>query len=930
VAATDRYSLIVESATRGEAELRRFEQTMNRVADVVERSQKRVGDGSRKVSDDTRQFATNLKNFLSNPLQAAGDATENFALRFGKLGVGIAAGTVAVGAAGIALVKFVDEVGNAAGEIRDLADRTGLSIAQIDRFQAAAKIANVNVEVLGTGSRKLAELLGDASTEGAKARETLESLGVSFFEAGGAQKDLNSVTLQVIEAIGSARTEAERLTLANKVLGKAGTELLPLIRDYQALDAEARKLGFGLDEGVIKRLDDASDEVAKLGLRWEILKRQLAEPASAVVNVVTRVLAAFDQPPGGAPRPSNTPIAAAVHGDVSGRDFALFQIEQFAFERDETRRRTRLAEGFRSREALTIGAGQRRLSEIEGETFAIRQALQSGDLDEKAFREKERQLAALEHERRVIESRIKAEQKRLAKAEALAEFEFIPNLPIPAPGRVAGELRAAPSLFRPQELIRGAQAGLGTFVAAGENAPIDVGAAESAQQLRARLDAVHDRDLRHRDLKRKAIEQELALEERRVQLLLGPAGEAAAIERITRLRLDALEKQKTLGLEAFELEIRRNEILQQRELELMEIQIRRVERFTDAAGQLFDSLTARGSVGLQEFFVGQARLIERQIFQNIAGEIARGATGHLSLPGQVDKEGKPTLLGRVLANTPFAADPLKIATDLNTTATDRNTAAIGGLSVALANPAPAGGATAPLTATGDLLRSVPGLGSIGGIVTGIERIAAASKVAGKPGGSIDADTRRAMDKILTDATGLPSASPAPKLGAASVVGAAGAIAAGAFGVASGVRQGGARGAVTATGSALGTVGALLPLLGVTGPLAPILLGGALGLGLASSFFPNPKAERDKRLNELIEGARFEPPAAASFAYTTRGAEFDYDRSGGMREVPIVVQVQTMDARSFEDNSEQIADAVRHAMERGHRINRTAQEVVLNQ
>ena len=74
VAATDRYSLIVESATRGEAELRRFEQTMNRVADVVERSQKRVGDGSRTVSDDTRQFAANLKNFLSNPLQAAGDA----------------------------------------------------------------------------------------------------------------------------------------------------------------------------------------------------------------------------------------------------------------------------------------------------------------------------------------------------------------------------------------------------------------------------------------------------------------------------------------------------------------------------------------------------------------------------------------------------------------------------------------------------------------------------------------------------------------------------------------------------------------------------------------------------------------------------------------------------------------------------------------
>lgn len=143
--ATDRYSLIVESATRGEAELRRFEQTMNRVADVVERSQKRTGDGSRKVSDDTRQFAANLRNFISSPLQAAGDATENFALRFGKLGVGVAGGAVAIGAAGLALVKFVDEVGNAAGEVRDLAVRAGLSISQIDRFQAAAKIAKATI-----------------------------------------------------------------------------------------------------------------------------------------------------------------------------------------------------------------------------------------------------------------------------------------------------------------------------------------------------------------------------------------------------------------------------------------------------------------------------------------------------------------------------------------------------------------------------------------------------------------------------------------------------------------------------------------------------------------------------------------------------------------------------------------------------------------
>src|SRR5687768_14245294 len=112
--ATDKYSLVVESVTRGEAELRRFEQTVGRLSDVVERSNKRMGDSSKRVGDDTRQFATSLKNFVQSPLQASGEAVENFALRFGKLGAGLAVGGAAIAGVGVAAFKLVAEVGTAA------------------------------------------------------------------------------------------------------------------------------------------------------------------------------------------------------------------------------------------------------------------------------------------------------------------------------------------------------------------------------------------------------------------------------------------------------------------------------------------------------------------------------------------------------------------------------------------------------------------------------------------------------------------------------------------------------------------------------------------------------------------------------------------------------------------------------------------------
>ena len=83
------------------------------------------------------------------------------------------------------------------------------------------------------------------------------------------------VLIDVLQALGGVQDQAERVAIANSILGIGAKELLPLIRDYSELEREVTKLGFGMDEHLLKRLGQGSDEIDTLKMRWDLLVRHL-------------------------------------------------------------------------------------------------------------------------------------------------------------------------------------------------------------------------------------------------------------------------------------------------------------------------------------------------------------------------------------------------------------------------------------------------------------------------------------------------------------------------------------------------------------------------------------------------------------------------------------------------------------------------------
>ncbi|MBX9600424.1 MAG: hypothetical protein K2X35_05450 [Bryobacteraceae bacterium] len=440
--------------------------------------------------------------------------------------------------------------------------------------------------------------------------------------------------------------------------------------------------------------------------------------------------------------------------------------------------------------------------------------------------------------------------------------------------------------------------------------------------------------------------------ERMTTLAAGPGGELRAIEEAYEIRLrlareleaielrraeradDAEERLKAIAEARYAREKAEDEARTEREISYLELRRRSLDQYRDAAGRVFDAATASGRGGLADFGRNQLRVLERQLFVNASAEIFQKG-------GQVlGRVGEASGLGRLLAGTVF--DPN------NATPVERNTASMKGLTesvkgldytlrgVAAGIPAGDGGAAVPFGGLGGLLPvrgtlqgaarilnelGVPTgklLGKSEAFFAGAGSVLSGGLFAGLRSGdySVQVGPGRAMT-----ASSLGLTSTAGRVG--NLVGSAALVAGGGFGVAAGIREGGGKGAATAAASALGVAAA------IPGPQQPFLQAAALVAGLVRGLFRDSKETRDAEITGMLNRARYAEARGVERFIDRYGQDLDYDRRGAVRVVEnVTIQVQALDAKSVLDRAEDIADATRLAVRRGHDLADTMRDLVV--
>lgn len=407
-------------------------------------------------------------------------------------------------------------------------------------------------------------------------------------------------------------------------------------------------------------------------------------------------------------------------------------------------------------------------------------------------------------------------------------------------------------------------------------------------------------------------------QERMIELLAGPGGEIDAINRIRDLRIDAALKEFSLrkDQDAYNQAVWQAEY--QREEELAALKRRQFEEYRQFAGQVFDMLNSRGGGGVGDFGRGMLKTLERQIFVNASGTIFQSLGGMLGglIPGQTGADGKPTGIGKLLAGTLFSDQNKRLDAELasNTRETFQNTAVMRQLTAVIA--AGVGGGAAG--AAGGTVQSV-----LSSMVDEDSELASLLGLTG--GGSGGGGSRGwagsnvAEDEELASLLGMRAGGGGKNYQGYKTLGTAGTIAAlgtGAFGVYSGLHQGGAQGGLTAASSALGTAAALDPE-----PVSrTILTIAAMASGFGAILFGDPKQRKAAQWDRMLSDARFSMPEAQNLTFDLYGNDVDFDYRGNARTIVKVyapVNVDAMDADSFDRNAAKIAAATRRAMATGH-------------
>ena len=201
---------------------------------------------------------------------------------------------------------------DAADNLNDLSQRTGVSVESLSKFGAAANDSGSSVDEVAKAMGKLSKGIVDPAS---KANEALKSIGISSTDASGKIKSMDQIMLEVADKFAKMPDGAQKTALAMELFGKSGMNLIPMLN--QGRDALSKYNATITTEGAAAadKFNDSLNEIARVvagpfnqavtallplitqiaqGLAAGITAfTQLPQPVQAAVLVVGGLAAAF-------------------------------------------------------------------------------------------------------------------------------------------------------------------------------------------------------------------------------------------------------------------------------------------------------------------------------------------------------------------------------------------------------------------------------------------------------------------------------------------------------------------------------------------------------------------------------------------------------------------------------------------------------------
>lgn len=180
---------------------------------------------------------------------------------------------------------------DAADNLYDMSQRTGVAVETLSRFGNAAKDSGTSIEGVAKGMAQLAKRVADTGKSGEAVRATLQGMGIAATDANGKIRPLDDLMLDVADRFSKLPDGAEKSALAMRLFGKSGTELIPMLNEGRSA---LEKYQATISTGMAESADKFNDRISELGRR---LQTQLRPVLEKVVLAITGLLEAFNKLP---------------------------------------------------------------------------------------------------------------------------------------------------------------------------------------------------------------------------------------------------------------------------------------------------------------------------------------------------------------------------------------------------------------------------------------------------------------------------------------------------------------------------------------------------------------------------------------------------------------------------------------------------------
>jgi len=196
-----------------------------------------------------------------------------------KAGAAMAAlGTAAVGGLAVFGKRAID----AADNLNDLSQRTGVGVESLSKFGAAAEDSGSNMEEVAKAMGKLSKGIVDPAS---KTSEALKAIGINSRDAQGKIRGVDQIMLDLADKFSRMPDGAQKTALAMELFGKSGMNLIPMLNGGRtALDQYAATIDTQMAQAADK-FNDALNAVA----------RSLAGPFNQAITALLPTITQFAQ-----------------------------------------------------------------------------------------------------------------------------------------------------------------------------------------------------------------------------------------------------------------------------------------------------------------------------------------------------------------------------------------------------------------------------------------------------------------------------------------------------------------------------------------------------------------------------------------------------------------------------------------------------------